>query len=288
MGISVVQWRGSIGTFCAKFVSNKSKLKYESNYDFFMRIIVILIMLVEALFLPVRVISGLIVLFSYCTMIVTLMPVLLTSFYFCSVILNSLVSWCSSPIYKIPLYIVHAFLITNSIPKVLSYSTKVLMSYLINSLSAGIKIFSFFLMVLQALLIISGTVELNPGPAEIGKNLSFAVWNLDSLPARDYARIPLIESFQATYNFDIFGICESSLCSNIPNNDIFINGFSPDPFRADKPARNGGVCVYYKENLPIRQRCDLQTLPETIVAEVRINRKKKFLCPVVLSSKPLI
>ena len=33
----------------------------------------------------------------------------------------------------------------------------------------------------------------------------------------------------------------------------------------------------FKENLPIRQRCDLQTLPETIVAEVRINRKKMFL-----------
>ena len=62
------------------------------------------------------------------------------------------------------------------------------------------------------------------------------------------------------------------MSSDIPNEDIFINGFSPDPFRADKPARNGGVCVYFKENLPIRQRCDLQTLPETIVAEVRINK----------------
>ena len=39
MGISVVQWRCSIGPFCAKLVSNKSNLKYESNYDFFMKII---------------------------------------------------------------------------------------------------------------------------------------------------------------------------------------------------------------------------------------------------------
>ena len=60
-------------------------------------------------------------------------------------------------------------------------------------------------------LIISGEVEVNPGPVTKKTKLSFAVWNLDSLPARDFARIPLIESFQATYEFDIFGVCESLL-----------------------------------------------------------------------------
>ena len=102
---------------------------------------------------------------------------------------------------------------------------------------------------------------------------------MDSIPARDYARIPLIETFQATYDFDIFGVCESLLDDKIPNEDIFINGFSPDPFRADKPKniRNGGVCLYFKEDLPIKERCDLELLPETIVAEVKLNKKKIFL-----------
>ncbi len=54
----------------------------------------------------------------------------------------------------------------------------------------------------------SGTVVVNPGPASKNTKLSFAVWNLDSIPARDFARIPLIETFQATYDFDIFGVCE--------------------------------------------------------------------------------
>ena len=35
-----------------------------------------------------------------------------------------------------------------------------------------------------------------------------------------------------------------------PNDKIFIHGFSPDPFRADKPllAHSGGLCLYYREN----------------------------------------
>ena len=80
----------------------------------------------------------------------------------------------------------------------------------------------------------------------------------------------MIETIQATYNFDIFGVCESFLNDDISNDDILIRGFSPDPFRADKPVdiRNGGVCPYFKENLPIKERIDLEIIPETIVAEV--------------------
>ena len=120
---------------------------------------------------------------------------------------------------------------------------------------------------------------INPGPENSRKlGLSFAVWNLDSLPARDYARIPLIESFQSIFDFDIFGVCESFLNNTTPNEDIFIQGFSADPFRADKPIniRNGGVCLYFKEHLPIKERKDLEIIPETVVAEINLNRKKVF------------
>ena len=137
----------------------------------------------------------------------------------------------------------------------------------------------FLLNVISCLLILAGNVEKNPGPLYTKlNNFSFAVWNLDSIPARDYARIPLIETFQAIHNVDIFGVCESSLTSDIFDNDILINGFSSQPFRSDKPPhiRNGGVCLYYKENLPIKERRDLETLDETIVAEIKIKRKKIF------------
>ena len=73
-------------------------------------------------------------------------------------------------------------------------------------------------------------------------------------------------------------MCESLLNEDIPNDDIYTNGFSPEPFRADKPenSRNGGVCLYFKDNLPIHERPALETLPETIVAEIKLNRKKIF------------
>ena len=106
----------------------------------------------------------------------------------------------------------------------------------------------------------------------MSKNLSFVVWNLDSLPAGDFARIPLIESFQITYDVGIFGVCESMLTENISNEDILTNGFSPDPFRSDKDhdTRNGGVCMYFKEYLPIKEIRDLEILPETIAAEIKL------------------
>ena len=113
----------------------------------------------------------------------------------------------------------------------------------------------------------------------MSKNLSFVVWNLDSLPTVDFARIPLVESFQITYDVDIFGVCESMLTENISNEDILTNGFSPDPFRSDKDpdTRNGGVCMYFKEYLPIKERRDLEILPETIVVEIKLERKKVFI-----------
>ena len=110
---------------------------------------------------------------------------------------------------------------------------------------------------LLALLVTSGSVHVNPGPPSTVKKLSFAIWNLDSLPARNFARIPLIESLQSECNFDLFGICESMLNENISNEDIFINGFSPDPLMSDNHLlREMGVFVYISKN-PYLLRKDL-------------------------------
>ena len=37
------------------------------------------------------------------------------------------------------------------------------------------------------------------------------MWNLDSLPEREFSRIHIVESLQAVHKFDIFAVCESSL-----------------------------------------------------------------------------
>ena len=55
------------------------------------------------------------------------------------------------------------------------------------------------------LLISSGSVETNPGPNTNSLNeLSFAMWNLDSLPARDYSRIHIVECLHRAFTLLIF------------------------------------------------------------------------------------
>ena len=86
--------------------------------------------------------------------------------------------------------------------------------------------------------------------------------------AREKVKIPLIESYNSIYHYDLIAISESMLDKSIPNDDIFMNGFSRNIFRSDNPGESkiGEVCLYYKENLPITQRLDLQVLDEMIVS----------------------
>ena len=110
------------------------------------------------------------------------------------------------------------------------------------------------------------SVETNPGPNSNRTNtLSFAMWNLD-----DYSRIPVFESLQAVYDFAIFAICKSSLHELICNENLLIHGFSPEPLRADKPstAHKGGVCLYFKEYIPLKIKEDLELLGETLIVEI--------------------
>ena len=124
------------------------------------------------------------------------------------------------------------------------------------------------------LLLRAGDISPNPGPFKNG--LRFFHWNLKSLNAREKVKIPLIESYNSIYHYDLIAISESMLDKSIPNDDIFMHGFSGNIFRSDNPGelKIGGVCLYYKENLPITQRLDLQVLDEMIVSEIKIGRKK--------------
>ncbi len=130
------------------------------------------------------------------------------------------------------------------------------------------------------LLVITG-LEVNPGPNIFFYIYSFAVWNLDSIMARNKSKIPLIESLNAVYQYSLFGLCETYLTKDISDSEISISGFSPSPFRADckdtEGKRKGGVCLFYNENLPIKQRLDFKTqIDETIVAEIQLKNKKTF------------
>ena len=149
-------------------------------------------------------------------------------------------------------------------------------------------VLGFFSLLVQLLLLVSGNVHSNPGPPMTRSQISFCCWNIDSLLARDRAKIGLIESLQSVHNFDIFGVCESYLTSNTDPQELIIDGFSPTPFRSDcKDAASrprGGVCLYFKEHLPNVNLTDLSNnIDETLVCEIRLHSKKIF---IVLSYRP--
>ena len=245
MGVSLECWRGSIGLFYGKLISHTKSSKYTNYVDFIMK--------KELWWL----IIGLLMSFLYCTMIVTLVPLVLMFYLLCDILYSAIIpDGCPFLFCNSPFIILYAFLIINAIPKGIHITLNVPVLHFRKSVSVDAKKIAFYLMVLQTLLFLSGTVKLNPGPVKSKvANLSFAVWNLDSIPARNYARIPLIETFQSTYNVDIFGVCESLLNNDIPNEDIFVNGFSPEPFRAVnlKIAEMEGYVFFLKKTYQLKK-----------------------------------
>ena len=132
--------------------------------------------------------------------------------------------------------------------------------------------------IVHTLLILSGNVLKNPGPADC--TLKFFHWNLDSLTAGDNSKISLIKAYNSVFNYDLIVISDTRLDRSISNEDIQIKGFSCDILRSDHPSdtRNpGGVCLYYKENIPIKCKNDFEIHDETVVAEISRRRKKVFI-----------
>ena len=66
---------------------------------------------------------------------------------------------------------------------------------------------------------------------------------------------------------------ETFLNSSIETNDdrISIDGYNL--IRADHPSdsKRGGVCIYYKEHIPLIKRDDICTLDNCLVTEIRLQ-----------------
>ena len=104
------------------------------------------------------------------------------------------------------------------------------------------------------LLLLSGDVELNPGPKHNYSNaFSICHLNLNSISAHNYAKVFLFKAYIAVHKFDIICISETYLDSSTPSNDsnLEISGYTL--VCSDNPSNNkrGGVCIYYKSFLPL-------------------------------------
>ena len=126
----------------------------------------------------------------------------------------------------------------------------------------------------QKWLFICGDISLNPGQKT--EALKFCQWNLNSLPAHSFSRIPLLHAYMVQHNLDIAAISESALSKNIPDSDIHIPGYSSIRFDLENPDTHGGVIIYHKNNMAVINRLDLPTPQYTLILEITIKRKKTF------------
>ena len=116
------------------------------------------------------------------------------------------------------------------------------------------------------LILLSADVELNPGPKRAStSNISIFHWNLNSVSAYNYTKLFLLKAYIAIHKFDMIYLSETYLDSSTTSDDddLAISGYNL--IRSDQPSNNnrGGVCIYYKNFLPLRV-LSIQYLQECI------------------------
>ena len=102
---------------------------------------------------------------------------------------------------------------------------------------------------------------------------SLCHWNSNSITTYNVSKLTQLKTYISTYEDDFIFLSETYLEFPIPGKLIDIKRYNL--VRADHPnnIKRGGVCIYYKESLPV----SIKTLPyfkETIFFEMIYNNKK--------------
>ena len=123
------------------------------------------------------------------------------------------------------------------------------------------------------MIILSGDVELNPGPnRKAAQTLSVCHWNLNNICAHNFTKLSLLRAFVSVHKFDIICLSEIYLDSSIDDVSLEISGFYL--IHSDHPSnkRRGGICIYYKNFLPLKAT-GVRLLEECIAFDLITNRK---------------
>ena len=88
--------------------------------------------------------------------------------------------------------------------------------------------------------------------------------------------MPLIETFITAQNFDITCLLETFLDSDtdICHTSKNINGYSLLQANHPSNTKHGGVCMYYKEYLPLTRRNDFPNPQECLATEITVGKEK--------------
>ena len=141
--------------------------------------------------------------------------------------------------------------------------------------SPKVKKFILSLLWTYLLLLLGNDIEKNPGPCR-QNYLKLFHWNLNSIKTDNYARISLIEAFNAISNYDVIGLSETGLHQSDTDFRLNLDGYHP-PIRKDITSENenyGGVLFFVRDSLPITERSDLETVKNQLIIEINVSGKK--------------
>ena len=104
------------------------------------------------------------------------------------------------------------------------------------------------------LLLLSGDIEIQPGPRLINQNDIFSVMHLNICSVRKYKNALEIEADKNKY--DIITLSETLLSKAVPNEKILLPGYNP-PIRKDRDDAWGGVAIYTRSTAICKERPDM-------------------------------
>ena len=104
-------------------------------------------------------------------------------------------------------------------------------------------------------------------------------WNFNGVAAQEFIKVSLLQGYITERNFDIICLSETLLNSSLDSEDDTLKIAGYKLIRSDHPngSKKGGVCVYYKEHIPLVRRDDLCTLNNCLVTKTRLENEKCFL-----------
>ena len=169
----------------------------------------------------------------------------------------------------------YIFLIAFLFPKgyISKISTKLYISiFLLFNILLGVLVW-----LCSYLITLSGNVEVNPVPKNsVSEYLSICQWNLNSILTHDYSKLFLLKAYIyiSVHKFDIICLSETYLDSTVSLDDVNLVSSGYNLTCSDHPSntKGGGVCLYYKNCLPLRV-LNLSYLKECLNLELKIGDK---------------
>lgn len=170
--------------------------------------------------------------------------------------------------YPLKYFINISFLLRIAVTRITNSCANVLTSSILN-IHCGILV--------ALLVIMSGDVELNPGPiskSTTNTNDSLSILHLNIRGIRNKLNYIMAELL----DFDVLCFTETHLDATVPDSDLLIDGFS-SIYRKDRSCHSGGLLMYVSQILWSKRRDDLETTSvHSMWVELRLYNISLLLC----------